>query len=266
METEDEREEFDRIKLYDSQNRYLEYFSLESVPENETVTDYCNRVTRQMEAFNTIDELLQYLDIVTYTTGTSWTDLLEDIYGLENYEYDSGTGKYALLSDDSEITEQTIMDNEFVNIIGEIFVLHCDYERGIKGKIKYFTKNMRPECDKRDCLGCAYLNHETGYCSADNEIKDCKYCKNAFTDKRLDDDNDLSYTSIGHFESGYGVFIRASAACNPPVAIIVQVHRKDLKRNVDVACYAPQFCPVCGRKIIENEPYLKDTNATRGKK
>lgn len=126
MENEDEREEFDRIKLYDSQNRYLEYFSLESVLENETVTDYCNRVTRQMEEFNTIDELLQYLGIRSYTTGTSWKDLIEDIYGLENYEYDAETNKYILLSDNSEITEQTLMDNEFVNIIGKIFVLNCD--------------------------------------------------------------------------------------------------------------------------------------------
>lgn len=124
-------------------------------------------------------------------------------------------------------------------------------------EIKYVATNMRPECDKLDCFGCAYLDHETGYCSADEDIKDCDYCKNAFTDKRLDDDNDLSYTSIGRFESGYGVFMRAAAAYNPPVAIIVQTYRKDLKHNVDVACYAPKYCPVCGRKIIENEKFLQ---------
>lgn len=127
----------------------------------------------------------------------------------------------------------------------------------MKENMKYVATNFRPECDKRDCLGCAYFDHETEHCSAEDEIKDCDYCKNAYTDKRLDDDNDLSYTSIGHFESGYGVFIRAAAAYNPPVAIIVQTYRNDLKRNVDVACYTPTYCPICGRKIIENETYLK---------
>lgn len=124
-------------------------------------------------------------------------------------------------------------------------------------EIKYVATNLRTGCNGQDCFGCAYLDHQTGYCSADDEIKDCNYCKNAFTDKRLDDDNDLSYTAIGNFENGYSVFLRASAAYKPPVAIIVQMYRKDLKRNVDIACYAPTYCPICGRKIVENEKYFK---------
>lgn len=140
-------------------------------------------------------------------------------------------------------------------------------KRDIKSKIKYVATNMRPECDKRDCLGCAYLNHETGYCSADSEIKDCKYCKNAFTDKRLDAHYDGSYISIGECAEGYGAYISSSAESNPPVRIVVQTYREAIKRNVDVAYYAPTYCPMCGRKIVENETYLKNTNnATGGKK
>lgn len=133
-------------------------------------------------------------------------------------------------------------------------------------EIKYVATNMRPECNSLNCFGCAYLDHKTGYCSADDEIKDCDYCKNAFTDKRLDDDNDLSYMSIGCFENGYGVFMRTSAAYKPPVAIIVQMFHKDLKRNVDIACYAPIYCPICGRKIIENDTYIKNQEAKNGRK
>lgn len=127
-------------------------------------------------------------------------------------------------------------------------------------KIKYFAKNKRPECDIMNCFGCSYLNHKTGHCSADEEIKDCDYCKNAFTDLRLDAENDLSYISIGRCEDGYGAFICSGAVCRSPVKIIVQKYREDIKRNVDVFHYTPVYCPVCGRKIVENEPYLKNIN------
>lgn len=48
-------------------------------------------------------------------------------------------------------------------------------------KIRYSAKNMRPDCNERDCFTCNYFDHSKGYCSADKEIKDCSYCKNAFT-------------------------------------------------------------------------------------
>lgn len=124
-------------------------------------------------------------------------------------------------------------------------------------KIFYEATNLQQGCDARNCFGCPYLDHGTGHCSAAEEKNDCEYCSNAFTDKRLNGDNDLHYISIGRFECGFGVFIRASATCRPPVAVIVQQYCKDLKRNVDVACYAPTYCPICGRKITENESYLK---------
>lgn len=69
-------------------------------------------------------------------------------------------------------------------------------------KIKYVAKNKRPECNEVDCFICNYFDHKKGYCSADKEINDCFYCKNAFTDLRLDSDNDLSYMSIGQCDNG----------------------------------------------------------------
>ncbi len=126
MEAENEREESDRIKLYDSQSRYLDYLPLESVSPYETVAQYCNKVIRRLEECDTVDEILNYLSISSYTTGKSWTDLLEDIYQLDGYEYDSDTDKYIELPSGDEITEQTILNNDFVNIIGETFVLNCD--------------------------------------------------------------------------------------------------------------------------------------------
>ena len=126
MEKEDEREEADRIKIYDSQKRYLEYLPLASVSENSSITSYCNEVAKRLEECDSIDEMLKYLGIEAYTVGTSWTDLLEDIYGLDNYEYDSSIGKYILVADGTEITEQTVLSNEYVNIIGAHYVLNCE--------------------------------------------------------------------------------------------------------------------------------------------
>lgn len=124
------------------------------------------------------------------------------------------------------------------------------------GKQEYVAKNMRRECSETDCYTCDYFDHK-GHCSADEEIHDCDYCKNAFTDRRLTDENDLSYYSIGRCEKGLSAFICSAVANSPPVKIIVQKDREEIKQNVDVFHYAPAYCPVCGRKIVENEPYLK---------
>ena len=127
----------------------------------------------------------------------------------------------------------------------------------MEDKIKFVATNMQSECPETDCFACPYFNHLTAYCSAADKIKDCEYCKNACTDQRLDEQNDLSYISIGSHENGFSAFICSSAASNPPVSIVVQMYRNDWKRNVDIVHYAPAYCPVCGRKIIENERFLK---------
>lgn len=124
-------------------------------------------------------------------------------------------------------------------------------------KSKYIAKNMRQECNELDCYTCDYFDHK-GHCAADEEIHDCSYCKNAFTDHRLTSDNDLSYCSIGRCEKDMSAFICSAVAHRPPVQIIVQKYRKEIRQNVDVFHYAPAYCPVCGRRIVENEPYLKN--------
>lgn len=125
MEAENEREETDRIKIYDSKNRYLEYLPLESVSEYETVSQYCNKVIRRLEECETVEEIVEYLGIESYTIGTSWTDLLEDIYKFDGYEYDSETEKYITVPDGEEITERKVLDNDWVNRIGDNLILNC---------------------------------------------------------------------------------------------------------------------------------------------
>ena len=133
-------------------------------------------------------------------------------------------------------------------------------------KIRFCARNMRLECNEMDCFTCNYFDHKKGYCLADKKIKDCPYCKNAFTDLRLEPDNDLSYMPIGRCDNGFGAFICATALYRPPVKIIVQKYREDIKQNVDIFCYTPTFCPMCGRKIVENEKFLKEERETKNKK
>lgn len=126
MEAENEREESDRIKLYDSYSRYLEYLPLESVSPYETVAQYCNKVIRRLEECDSVDEILKYLGISSYTTGQSWTHLLEDIYSFDGYDYDSEADRYYELPSGEEITRFTVLANDCVNIIGSTYVLRCN--------------------------------------------------------------------------------------------------------------------------------------------
>ena len=126
----------------------------------------------------------------------------------------------------------------------------------------YYAEKIRPECDEADCYTCPYFDHD-GHCSADEEINDCAYCKNAFTDGRLDETNDGSSLSIGVSMDGFRMSIDASASEHPPVRITLTMHRPDLKRNITVAYFTPKYCPMCGRKITENEPFLNKSGNDR---
>ncbi len=128
----------------------------------------------------------------------------------------------------------------------------------MKKKINYEAKNLRPECDPSECFECPYFDTDAAYCSAGEKIKSCKYCTNAFTDLRLDCHHDLNYFPIGKAEKGVTAFIRSSAEYRPPVCIIVQQYREDIKQNVDIVHYTPAYCPVCGREITENIKFLQE--------
>lgn len=47
------------------------------------------------------------------------------------------------------------------------------------------------------------------------------------------------------------MFIRSGD--NRPTALIVSKWDKDLGYNIDIALYEMNYCPNCGRKLIENE-------------
>lgn len=61
----------------------------------------------------------------SYTASENWTDLLEDMYGFDNYDYDLDNDKYILLSDGSEITEKRVLQDALVYKIGETYIYDC---------------------------------------------------------------------------------------------------------------------------------------------
>lgn len=75
----------------------------------------------------------------------------------------------------------------------------------------------------------------------------CYMCDNAHTNPELNDDNDLSYISFGESGGRHRFMIRSGDA-RPTVILFEEC--TDVWHLL--GCYTPNFCPNCGRKLIEN--------------
>lgn len=129
-EPSDHRADEDRYVIEDSQHRWFDYFSTESV--EESWGDYETFYKFLQEGFvnlKTPDDLLDYLGINAYTVSEKWEDLLEDMYGEGEYFWDEETQTYYTETEDGQkitITEETVLDNDYVNIVGNWYILICD--------------------------------------------------------------------------------------------------------------------------------------------
>ena len=123
IEEENDREETHRIKIYDSEMRYFDYYSLDYLEEGVTIAEFVEEQVKWLAGRKKLDDLLEGLGIDSYSTSEDWTDLLEDMYqGRAKLVY----GKWIDETDGSEITEQVVMDNEWVNKIGNTYILVCE--------------------------------------------------------------------------------------------------------------------------------------------
>lgn len=86
-----------------------------------------------------------------------------------------------------------------------------------------------------------------GYTS---NMKYCKFCCNAVVEPELTPDNDLSYHTIGETDNGFNMYFRSGG--NRPTVIEVSQWNQQQKQNFDIGVYKMNFCPECGRKLIEN--------------
>lgn len=123
IEEENDREETHRIKIFDSEMRYFDYYSLDYLEEGVTISSFVEEQAKWIEGRKSLDDLLEGLGIDSYSVSEDWTDLLEDMYhGDAQLEGDKWIDK----TDGSEITEQVIMENEWVNKIGNTYILICE--------------------------------------------------------------------------------------------------------------------------------------------
>lgn len=79
----------------------------------------------------------------------------------------------------------------------------------------------------------------------------CEFCDNATTNRELTFENDLSYRSIGMTDKNYSMLLKTGD--NKPTQIIVQKWLEKYQCNTVIAKYTMQYCPECGRKLIENK-------------
>ncbi len=86
-------------------------------------------------------------------------------------------------------------------------------------------------------------------------VKCCVFCRNAYTDSDIPfGECDGSSMAIGDCAPGYSMFLDSSSAVlHSPVSIGVLKWVPDISRNICVAKFVPNYCPICGREIKENQ-------------
>ena len=114
-----QREEEDRVKIFDSNENYLDYLSAELVKENaeyehiipqELLDNHANKLANAQS----LDDLLEMLDI-EYEFVTTDIEALVVYFG-EAHD-----------SDSEPPTKDEVLNNEWVNRIGNHYIVVCEY-------------------------------------------------------------------------------------------------------------------------------------------
>lgn len=119
IESPQERAEDDRIKLYDSRRKYLDYFPVPDGASAEEVTTHTEHLIEDIKNIGSVDSLVASMGNANFKTSEHWEDLLKDMYG-DDAEFING--KWIDLADGSEITESIVMGNDFVNKVGPTYI------------------------------------------------------------------------------------------------------------------------------------------------
>ena len=111
IENFDEREEQDRIKIYDSDKNYLDYLPLDQIDVNDTpIEEQYNNYIEMLENFKTIEEMLDWL-----------------VCDCEFIGKKSEAIKYVLTEWNLPDEETDPLDNEWVNRIGDTYIIVSEY-------------------------------------------------------------------------------------------------------------------------------------------
>ena len=111
IENFDEREEQDRIKIYDSDKNYLDYLPLDQIDVDDTpIEEQYNNYIEMLESFKTIEEMMDWLVCDCKFIGKK-----------------SEAIKYVLTEWNLPDEETDPLDNEWVNRIGDTYIIVSEY-------------------------------------------------------------------------------------------------------------------------------------------
>lgn len=111
IENFDEREEKDRVKIYDSDENYLDYLPIEE--DDTPIEEQYNHYVEMLESFKTIEELMDWL--------VCDCEFIGDKEEIINYLHDELN--WELPSEDYDP-----LKNEWINRIGDIYILISENE------------------------------------------------------------------------------------------------------------------------------------------
>lgn len=110
MEWYGEQEEEDRIKVFDSDKEYLDYFSVESLDETRSmykglsIQDLLDDYADVMAGKESVEALLDYLNIDWYAIYPNKAALIiatdRDVHEIDEDEWINHIGKYYVLVDE----------------------------------------------------------------------------------------------------------------------------------------------------------------------
>ena len=113
IENFDEREEKDRVKIYDSDENYLDYLPLDQIDVDDTpIEEQYNNYVEMLESFKTIEEMMDWLVCDCEFIGNK-DRTIEYLHKELNWDLPS--------------ENYNPLDNEWVNRIGDIYIVISDY-------------------------------------------------------------------------------------------------------------------------------------------
>ena len=113
IENFDEREEQDRVKIYDSDENYLDYLPLDQIDVDDTpIEEQYNNYIEMLESFKTIEEMMDWLVCDCEFIGNK-DQTIEYLHKELNWDLPS--------------KDYNPRDNEWVNRIGNIYIVVSEY-------------------------------------------------------------------------------------------------------------------------------------------
>lgn len=105
------QEENERIKIYDSKQRYMDCFNMEHVEDVAEINrispeEYMADTIHKMKNLKSVEELMEYLCI-------SWECMSDDWKDIADY----------LSPENPEKTEKDLLKDEWINVIGDYYIV-----------------------------------------------------------------------------------------------------------------------------------------------